>query len=145
MLVDLFVDFRTAGPGTLLPIFERAEIMVCTSDSSSMLSEAIAVHLPVVGILPAAHGFKPQEGEYREMMREKNWARFISVDRADRRTVCRGAFGSEAAAREPPRPSGRPAQAEAAGALRVIEDRMQDGTDIRPKPLTGGGSSSSSL
>ena len=38
-----------------------AEIMVCTSDSSSMLSEAIAVHLPVIGLLPAAHGFKPQE------------------------------------------------------------------------------------
>ncbi len=85
-LVELFVDFRTAGPGTLRPIFERAEIMVCTSDSSSMLSEAIAVHLPVIGILPAAHGFKQKEALYRKMMQEKNWAQFIplaefSVDR----------------------------------------------------------------
>jgi mitochondrial fission protein ELM1 len=78
-LVERFIDFRTAGPGTLRPIFEDAEIMVCTSDSSSMLSEAIAVHLPVVGLLPAAHGFKQQEAEYRRMMEEKNWARFLPL------------------------------------------------------------------
>jgi mitochondrial fission protein ELM1 len=78
-LVDELVDFRTAGAGTLRPIFERAEIVVCTSDSSSMLSEAIAVHLPVVGILPAAHGFKEKEGTYRKMMEEKGWARFIPL------------------------------------------------------------------
>jgi mitochondrial fission protein ELM1 len=76
-LVDHLVDFRSAGAGTLRPIFERAEIMVCTSDSSSMLSEAIAVHLPVVGILPKAHGFKEKEAIYRNMMEEKGWARFI--------------------------------------------------------------------
>jgi mitochondrial fission protein ELM1 len=97
-LVDLFVDFRTAGPGTLRPIFEHAEIMVCTSDSSSMLSEAIAVHLPVVGILPASYGFKPQEGEYREMMREKNWARFIPLTEL---TVER--FANELSEVQPPR------------------------------------------
>jgi mitochondrial fission protein ELM1 len=78
-VVELFVDFRTAGPGTLRPIFEQAEIMVCTSDSSSMLSEAIAVHLPVVGILPRRHGFKRPEARYRQMMEEKNWARFIPL------------------------------------------------------------------
>ena len=78
-LVERFIDFRTAGPGTLRPIFQDAEIMVCTSDSSSMLSEAIAVHLPVIGLLPASHGFKPQEAEYRRMMEEKGWARFLPL------------------------------------------------------------------
>lgn len=82
-LVELLVDFRAAGAGTLRPIFERAEIMVCTSDSSSMLSEAIAVHLPVVGILPAAHGFKAKEALYRQMMEEKDWARFIPLRELD--------------------------------------------------------------
>ena len=76
-LVERFVDFRTAGPGTLLPIFQGAEAMVCTSDSSSMLSEAIAVHLPVVGTLPERYGFKPEEARYRVMMEEKGWARFV--------------------------------------------------------------------
>jgi uncharacterized protein len=78
-LVEEFIDFRTAGPGTLLPLFQRSEVAVCTSDSSSMLSEAIAVHLPVIGILPAAYGFKAQEERYREMMQEKGWARFIPL------------------------------------------------------------------
>ena len=78
-LVARFVDFRSAGAGTLRPIFEDAEVIVCTSDSSSMLSEAIAVHLPVVGLLPAAHGFKPQEAEYRRMMEKKGWARFLPL------------------------------------------------------------------
>jgi mitochondrial fission protein ELM1 len=76
-IVELFVDFRTAGPGTLRPIFERAEIMLCTSDSSSMVSEAIAVHLPVVGVLPRRYSFKPLEERYRIMMEEKGWARFL--------------------------------------------------------------------
>lgn len=78
-VVELFVDFRTAGAGTLRPIFERAEVMLCTSDSSSMVSEAIAVHLPVVGVLPVGYTFKPQEARYRVMMEEKGWARFIPL------------------------------------------------------------------
>jgi uncharacterized protein len=82
-VVEELIDFRTAGPGTLRPVFERAEIMLCTSDSSSMLSEAIAVHLPVVGVLPAAHGFKEKEAIYRQMMEEKGWARFISLAELD--------------------------------------------------------------
>lgn len=97
-LVDLFVDFRTAGPGTLRPIFERADVMVCTSDSSSMLSEAIAVHLPVIGILPETHGFKTQEERYREMMQEKGWARFLPLGEL---TVDR--FASELPQLRPPR------------------------------------------
>jgi mitochondrial fission protein ELM1 len=78
-LVEHFIDFRVAGPGTLLPIFERAEIMLCSSDSSSMVSEAIAVHLPVIGTLPVGYTFKPQEARYRVMMEEKGWARFIPL------------------------------------------------------------------
>ena len=97
-LVELFVDFRTAGPGTLRPIFERAEIMVCSSNSSSMVSEAIAVHLPVVGILPAGYTFKPQEARYRAMMEEKGWARFIPLSEL---TVER--FAAELSEVQPPR------------------------------------------
>jgi hypothetical protein len=44
-----------------------------------MVSEAIAVHLPVVGILPAGYTFKPKEARYRVMMEEKGWARFIHL------------------------------------------------------------------
>lgn len=97
-LVEQFIDFRTSGPGTLLPIFQRSEIAVCTSDSSSMVSEAIAVHLPVVGFLPADYTFKSEEQRYREMMHEKGWARFIPQAEL---TVER--FAAELAEVEPPR------------------------------------------
>jgi len=78
-LVECFVDFRTAGPGTLLPIFRDADVMVCTTDSSSMLSEAIAVRLPVIGVTPARHGFKPDEARYRDRMVAMNWCRFLPI------------------------------------------------------------------
>ena len=46
------IDFRTAGPGTLPRIFARAEAILCTEDSSTMLSEAVCARLPVVGVSP---------------------------------------------------------------------------------------------
>jgi uncharacterized protein len=53
-VVVRFIDFRTAGPGTLPELFAKAEIIVCTEDSSTMVSEAVSARLPVVGVAPAA-------------------------------------------------------------------------------------------
>ncbi len=78
-LVELFVDYRTAGPGTLRPIFSDSEIIVTTPDSSAMLSEAISVHLPVVVLTPDALDYKPDEAAYQQMFAAKNWCRFISI------------------------------------------------------------------
>lgn len=74
-----FVDYKLAGPGTLQKIFARAEAIVCSEDSSTMISEAVWCRLPVVGVSPAEHSFKPEEAEYRQMMLEKNWCRFLPV------------------------------------------------------------------
>lgn len=73
------IDFRTSGPGTLQRIFATAEAIVCTEDSSTMLSEAVCARLPVVGIAPARHGFKDEEREYREFMRAQGWCRFLPL------------------------------------------------------------------
>ena len=73
------IDFRTAGPGTLPRVFARAEAIVCTEDSSTMLSEAVCARLPVVGVSPARHGFKDEEREYREFMRAEGWCRFLPL------------------------------------------------------------------
>ncbi len=53
-VVARFIDYRTAGPGTLPEIFGKAEVIVCTEDSSTMISEAVSARLPVVGVAPAA-------------------------------------------------------------------------------------------
>lgn len=74
-----FIDYKLAGPGTLSKIFARADVIVCSEDSSTMVSEAVWARLPVVGVSPERHAFKPEEAQYRQTMLEKNWARFIPI------------------------------------------------------------------
>jgi hypothetical protein len=72
-----FIDFRSAGPGTLIRIFERAEVILCTEDSSTMLSEAVCARLPVVGVAPQHHSFADEERGYRDYMRDNGWSRSL--------------------------------------------------------------------
>ncbi len=73
------IDFRSAGPGTLPGVFSRAEAILCTEDSSTMLSEAVCARLPVVGVAPAVHDFKDDEREYRRFMLREGWCRFVPL------------------------------------------------------------------
>lgn len=74
-----FIDYRLAGPGTLPKLFGRSDVVVCTEDSSTMISEAVWARLPVVGVSPAQHAFKPEEMEYRQTMLANNWCRFLPI------------------------------------------------------------------
>ena len=76
-----FIDYKLAGPGTLEKIFSRADVIVCSEDSSTMISESVWARLPVVGVSPAHHTFKPEEREYRLMMKHNNWCRFLPIAR----------------------------------------------------------------
>jgi mitochondrial fission protein ELM1 len=91
-----FIDFRTAGPGTLPQLFARIEAVLCTEDSSTMLSEAVCARLPTVGVSPARHGFKEEEREYRDFMRQSGWCRFVPLAE-----LTPERFASELAAIEP--------------------------------------------
>lgn len=73
------LDYRSAGPGTLPRLLSRADVVLCTEDSSTMISETIAARLPVVGVAPAEHSFKPEEADYRALMLAKGWSRFVSL------------------------------------------------------------------
>ena len=75
-----FIDFRTAGSGTLPRLFGAVGAILCTEDSSTMLSEAVCARLPVVGVAPKVHGFKDDEREYRAFMRDQGWCRFVALD-----------------------------------------------------------------
>ncbi|RMF08433.1 MAG: hypothetical protein D6773_02605 [Alphaproteobacteria bacterium] len=74
-----FLDYRLAGPGSLNRIFSRADVILCSEDSSTMISEAVWARLPVIGFSPANHAFKAEEAEYRAMMEAENWCRFIPI------------------------------------------------------------------
>lgn len=78
-VVARFIDYRTAGPGTLPEIFGKAEIIVCTEDSSTMISEAVSARLPVVGVAPKAHRFTDEEQEYRDFLISNNWCRVLPI------------------------------------------------------------------
>jgi mitochondrial fission protein ELM1 len=74
-----FIDYRTQGPGTLPEIFARAEIILCTEDSSTMISEAVSARLPVVGVAPAAHRFTEEERSYRSFLIGNGWCRVLPI------------------------------------------------------------------
>jgi hypothetical protein len=78
-VVAELIDYRTAGPGTLPRILGAADAIICTEDSSTMISEAVSVRLPVIGVSPVRHSFKPEEAEYRDLMRGRDWCRFLGI------------------------------------------------------------------
>lgn len=78
-VVARFIDYRTAGPGSLPEIFGKAEIIVCTEDSSTMISEAVSARLPVVGVAPQAHRFTDEEQDYRSFIVNNNWCRVLPI------------------------------------------------------------------
>lgn len=82
-VVARFVDYRDAGPGTLTDIFRDADAILCSEDSSTMISEAVSVRLPVVGAAPEKHAFKPEEAAYRHMLEAKGWCRFLPIAALD--------------------------------------------------------------
>lgn len=78
-VIARFIDFRSAGPGTLQEIFARAEMIVCTEDSSTMVSEAVSARLPVIGVSPAAYRFTPEEAAYRNFLVQNGWCRVLPI------------------------------------------------------------------
>jgi mitochondrial fission protein ELM1 len=74
-----FIDYRTAGAGTLPEIFGKAEAIVCTEDSSTMISEAVSARLPVVGVAPKRHRFTDEEAEYRAYLVKNGWCRVLPI------------------------------------------------------------------
>ncbi len=78
-VIARFIDYRTAGPGMLPEIFAKAEVIVCTEDSSTMISEAVSARLPVVGVAPAAHRFTDEEQDYRSFLIDNSWCRVLPI------------------------------------------------------------------
>ncbi len=78
-IVKQFIDYRLTGPGTLPQIFRLCDVIVCTEDSSTMISEAICARIPTVGVSPVDHDFKSEEAEYRQYMLDNDWCRFLPM------------------------------------------------------------------
>jgi mitochondrial fission protein ELM1 len=74
-----FIDVRALGAGTLRGVLERAEAIVCTDDSSTMVSEAISALLPAVGVTPVRSTFTEDERGYRTFLAANGWYRSLPI------------------------------------------------------------------
>jgi len=74
-----FIDYRTAGPGALAEIFAAADAVVCTEDSTTMISEAVGAQLPVVTVSPDTSRLEKRELEYRAFLAHQGWYRSLPL------------------------------------------------------------------
>lgn len=78
-MISAFVDVREAGPGTLSRVLERVQAVVCTDDSSTMISECISAGFAVVGARPRRADFIPEEQDYRQYLFDNGWYRSVAI------------------------------------------------------------------
>jgi len=74
-----FIDVRTAGPGSLGPLFEDSGTILCTADSSSMLSECVWLRRPVIAVSPESWSLPANEAAYRAWLNENGWAAHLPI------------------------------------------------------------------
>ena len=77
--IETFIDYRAPGTGTLRDIYAAADAILCTDDSTSMISEAVGACLPVVAVRPASGRLAAQEREYRELLAGRGWYRALPL------------------------------------------------------------------
>jgi len=74
-----FVDVRVAGHGTLDRVLGRVHAVLCTDDSSTMISECVSAGIPVLGARPILARFTPVEQGYRQYLADNGWYRSVPI------------------------------------------------------------------
>lgn len=74
-----FVDVRSSGPGTLGELLGRSYAVLCTADSSSMVSEAVWAQRRVVAIAPQAMMLPADETAYRDYLEHNRWTASLAI------------------------------------------------------------------
>lgn len=77
--IGAYIDVRVTGPGTLDRVLRRAQAVVCTDDSSTMISECVSAGLPVIGLRPRRSAFTSDEQAYRRYLTESGWYRSVAI------------------------------------------------------------------
>lgn len=75
-----FIDVRSAGAGTLGILLARAEAVICTADSSTMLSETVWMRRPVISVCPRGFQLPESEAAYRDWLSESGWTRQMQIE-----------------------------------------------------------------
>jgi mitochondrial fission protein ELM1 len=77
--IQSFIDVRSAAAGSLVDLFAQCATILCTADSSSMLSESVWARRPVISIRPAAFKLTDAEAGYRLYLEKHGWARQLAI------------------------------------------------------------------
>lgn len=77
--VQTFIDVRSPAAGSLVDLFARCATILCTADSSSMLSESVWARRPVIAIRPAAFKLTDAEAGYRRYLEKNGWASELAI------------------------------------------------------------------
>jgi uncharacterized protein len=74
-----FIDVRQPDAMPLAAILAAADAVLVTDESSSMVSDAIAAGLPVLGIAPQQHALTANERDYRAHLSREGWYRALPL------------------------------------------------------------------
>lgn len=74
-----FLDVRTAGAGTLPHLLAQCSAVLCTADSSSMISECVWARRPTLAVAPAMCPFTADEAEYRNWLATSGWCAQVTI------------------------------------------------------------------
>jgi uncharacterized protein len=74
--VERFMAFGTSG--AVPEILSRADAILVTDDSTSMIAEAVGACLPVVGVAPDASVHETREESFREFLTARGWYRRLA-------------------------------------------------------------------
>jgi hypothetical protein len=77
--IETFIDVRSPGATSLVELLSQSRAVLCTADSSSMLSETVWARRPVIAIRPAAFGLTDAEAGYRQYLEKNGWARGLDI------------------------------------------------------------------
>ncbi len=78
--IERFIDVRAEASGTLSELLAAADVIVCTDDSSSMVSEGIWARRPVIGLRPSHFTLTPDEHGYRDWLAAQRWMASLPLD-----------------------------------------------------------------
>ena len=77
--IERFIDVRSDAAGSLVDLFAQCATILCTADSSSMLSESVWARRPVIAIRPTAFKLTDAEAGYRHYLETNGWARELAI------------------------------------------------------------------
>ncbi|MFM1816902.1 MAG: hypothetical protein RLZ98_3597 [Pseudomonadota bacterium] len=79
-VIHTYMDVRHPETGTLQDLFTVADALVVTTDSSTMISEAVQLRRPVIAIAPKSCWLPPDETRYRSHMTKQRWLANIRIE-----------------------------------------------------------------